>query len=75
MRIGIKLTETQQGIIEKALLEKAVGRHPLEEAAISHFGVTKNPHEAGYVLRDGTMLDFSGRHAGYPEDQVKGDRL
>jgi hypothetical protein len=26
------------------------------------FGVTSNPMEAGYVLPDGTMLDFSGRH-------------
>ncbi len=25
-------------------------------------GITYNPTEAGYILPDGTMLDFSGRH-------------
>ena len=29
---------------------------------MSHFGVTRNPREAGYILNDGTMLDLSGRH-------------
>ena len=26
------------------------------------FGTTTSPNEAGYILPDGTMLDFSGRH-------------
>lgn len=30
------------------------------ERAIEHFGTTKKPHEAGYILYDGQMLDFSG---------------
>ena len=30
------------------------------ERAIDHFGTTKNPYEAGYILCDGQMLDFSG---------------
>ena len=29
-----------------------------------YFGVTTNPREAGYILPDGTMLDFSGRRFG-----------
>ena len=29
-----------------------------------HFGTTKNFDVAGYLLRDGTMLDFSGKHWG-----------
>jgi GNAT superfamily N-acetyltransferase len=31
-------------------------------AAIETFGTTRDVYEAGYVLPDGTMLDFSGRH-------------
>lgn len=34
----------------------------LEDKAIKQFGLTNNPDEAGYVLSDGRMLDFSGRH-------------
>lgn len=32
--------------------------------AKEYFGLTDDPNEAGYILPDGTMLDFSGRHAG-----------
>ena len=32
------------------------------ERAINHFGTTLKPHEAGYILYDGQMLDFSGGH-------------
>jgi len=35
--------------------------------AKEHFGITENPKEAGYILSDGTMLDFSGRH--YAEEK------
>lgn len=34
----------------------------LFEQAKKTFGVTKNLSEAGYVIPDGSMLDFSGRH-------------
>ena len=34
----------------------------LIDAAKKYFGTTLRPLEAGYVLPDGTMLDFSGRH-------------
>ncbi|MBE5873778.1 MAG: hypothetical protein E7287_05135 [Lachnospiraceae bacterium] len=32
----------------------------------SHFGTTSNFNVAGYMLQDGTMLDFSGKHWGNP---------
>lgn len=34
--------------------------HPWVTAAKSHFGTTDNPYLAGYLLRNGEMLDFSG---------------
>ena len=34
----------------------------LFDAAKERFGTTRDIREAGYVLPDGTMLDFSGRH-------------
>lgn len=34
----------------------------LIKKAIDHFGITHNPQEAGYIFRNGIMLDFSGRH-------------
>lgn len=37
---------------------------PEETALKDHFGVTKNPELAGYMMTDGTMLDFSGKHWG-----------
>jgi len=32
------------------------------ERAINYFGTTLKPHEAGYILYNGQMLDFSGGH-------------
>jgi len=34
----------------------------LTKKAKEHFGITLDPREAGYILEDGTMLDFTGRH-------------
>ena len=34
----------------------------IEKDAIKHFGVTDSFRLAGYILRDGRMLDFSGAH-------------
>lgn len=36
----------------------------LINAAVENFGITNDPREAGYILPDGRMLDFSGRHWG-----------
>jgi hypothetical protein len=45
-----------------------------QSSAKSIFGTTLNPKETGYILDDGTRLDFSGRHyAGGYEKQ--GDRF
>lgn len=38
--------------------------------AIEHFGLTDDPQEAGYILPDGTMLDFSGKNEGNPDNAV-----
>lgn len=35
-----------------------------QNLAVRQFGVTTDPLEAGYVLRDGRMLDFSGKREG-----------
>jgi len=38
-----------------------------------YYGTTNNIKEAGYILKDGTMLDFSGRHeaVGYEKGKPK----
>lgn len=36
------------------------------KAAEQHFGTTYKISEAGYLLTDGNLLDFSGRHEGAP---------
>ncbi len=36
------------------------------ERAIEHFGITDKPHEAGFILYDGQLLDFSG---GYKDEK------
>lgn len=36
----------------------------LEQDAVKHFGKTYNWNETGYILTDGSRLDFSGRHEG-----------
>lgn len=36
----------------------------VEEKAIKYFGLTNNPVDAGYLLQDGRMLDFSGVRQG-----------
>ena len=35
------------------------------------FGTTTNPKFAGYLLKDGAMLDFSGRHWGNPRPTMR----
>lgn len=38
--------------------------HDVEQEAVKHFGHTYKWAETGYVLTDGSRLDFSGRHEG-----------
>lgn len=37
------------------------------QEAIAYFGTTYNPNEAGYILPNGDMLDFSGKREGGTE--------
>lgn len=39
-------------------------KEDLLERAIEIFGITQDPFEAGYILEDGSMLDFSGKYIG-----------
>lgn len=38
----------------------------IEARAVQEFGTTESPRETGYILRDGTGLDFSGKKYGGP---------
>ena len=42
--------------------ESVEGNTDMFKLAIEHFGTTNDIRECGYILPDGTMLDFSGRH-------------
>lgn len=44
--------------------------HEWITAAKAHFGLTRDPREAGYILPNGEMLDFSGRHNAPPNPQL-----
>lgn len=46
----------------------------LTNAARSFFGTTKDTREAGYILPDGDMLDFSGRHYSDNHPSLRGQR-
>src|SRR3990167_10713980 len=45
------------------LAKEYKGKEPIESAK-EIFGITTNPKEAGYILPDGKMLDFSGKREG-----------
>lgn len=57
--------------------EKWIPDEELVAQARQTFGVTSDPREAFYVLRDGTMLDGSGRHwdPSHPEDYAGGRQV
>ena len=42
--------------------ESVDGNTDMFKLAIEHFGTTNDIRECGYILPDGTMLDFSGRY-------------
>jgi hypothetical protein len=60
---------------EKALYQGGVTEEAQAafDSAIQVFGTTRDVYEAGYVLPDGTMIDFSGRHnaTGYQKKNGK----
>ena len=41
------------------IAQSSMELHPLDQKARQHYGITFNPNKAGYVLRDGRMLDYS----------------
>lgn len=43
----------------------------MDTLAKEHFGTTTNWKETGYLLKDGTQLDFSGRHWGGSERNTR----
>jgi hypothetical protein len=47
-------------LTDNARFSKTVG--DIEKKAIEHFGTTDSFRVAGYMLQDGTLLDFSGAH-------------
>ena len=45
-------------------IAEAVAMHPDHKAAIKEFGTTSDPNEAGWILPNGKMLDFSEKNDG-----------
>ena len=41
------------------IAQSSMELHPLDQKARKHYGITFNPNKAGYILRDGRMLDYS----------------
>lgn len=47
----------------KLAQEENLEIHPKEQQARKYYGITTNPYKAGYILRDGSFLDYSeGQH-------------
>lgn len=87
--VGIKIKIRPVGIIlrtpkRRKQPEKKLSIYTIQKNAKKLYGTTNDPREAGYILNDGSMLDFSGRHyaAGYKNkkplpgqpDYLKGER-
>lgn len=51
-----------QKVADNASVEEEKSSEALFEATKEKFGTTNDLREAGYILPDGTMLDFSGRY-------------
>ena len=79
MKKPIEITESHlcriiSESIKNILLFEDYNTQDIFNAAKKTFGCTYNIMEAGYVLPDGTMLDFSGRHEGADEITARGKR-
>ncbi len=69
--------EAQQGTDHYSLPEDQQRTDDIIKAAEKHFGTTRDIREAGYILPDGKLLDFSGRHdlePGTSDRPVRGQR-
>ena len=51
------MSEVAFSLFDEGKLPKSI-----TQIAKEHFGITLDPREAGYILENGEMLDFSGRH-------------
>lgn len=70
---GAKLQKVVEPTNEEG---EKIDNDTLFKAAKKKFGVTHDLREAGYILPDGTMLDFSGRHElfGADDSGIRGRR-
>ena len=59
----------KDGFAQGEVAEKIADEN--RQKAVEYFGTTKDIREAGYILSDGEMLDFSGRHEGNPESGTR----
>lgn len=64
---GNRVAESRESVKQKnsEVVDEA-DRKAHDKAALSYFGKTYKWSETGYVLLDGSKLDFSGRHEGGP---------
>jgi len=53
-----------EGLLQPEALEQPAKPHPSIKAAKKEFGTTDDFREAGYILPDGSMLDFSEKREG-----------
>lgn len=59
-----ELTDYQPGMLFQNPKVKGFGSFLTEDQARKRFGLTNDPYEAGFVLSDGDMLDFSEKRDG-----------
>jgi hypothetical protein len=72
-KIKQEKTETKKESDIKS--KQAPDAKQLNNSAINHFGLTNDIYEAGYILDNGKMLDFSGkRQGGDPGERVMDHR-
>lgn len=62
----IDLSDVSPAKLQKVSEKDKAQSEKIFSAAKKKFGTTSDIREAGYVLPDGTMLDFSGRHEMMP---------
>jgi hypothetical protein len=62
IKLWSKLPEEARGATPNTMFSlRAAQDSQIMERAAAKYGVTRDPNEAGYILPDGRMLDFSGR--------------
>lgn len=58
------ISQGQINLTNKPKEKERLTDKEIEKKAKKHFGTTYNLNEAGYILTDGSMLDFSGKKEG-----------